>query len=45
MNTMKKTQLDKTILVCLLVLNTLFLIYWSILAYYSHLEDARNVCL
>ena len=38
MNTMKKTQLDKTILVCLLVLNTLFLIYWSILAYYSQLH-------
>lgn len=33
-----KTILDKTILVCLIVVNTLFLVYWGILAYYSQLH-------
>lgn len=34
----KRTVLDKVILVSLIVLNALFLLYWSILAYYSQLH-------
>lgn len=33
-----KTNVEKAILVCLVLLNGLFIAYWTVLAYYSHLH-------